>query len=218
MKTKKIYLLFSGTGTLLSRTIDLYTGKSLNHVSLSLDRALTRVYSFGRKRPSNPFSGGFVKEDFNSPLFNQTNCAIYELEVTEEAYNQLSKKISLMELEQHLYNYNFLGLLGVMFNIEFHRERAYFCSQFVAAILQKYDLYPKTKPACFVRPEDLRAWDQLKLIYHGAIIEYPCFDYQPENGSRQTIYSIFSYYNSFISHRIQQTKLIVLESLRHFRY
>lgn len=203
MKTRAVYLLFSSTGTWLARTIDLYTKQSLNHVSISLDQSLSHVYSFGRKRPRNPFIGGFVKENLNSPLFNQTSSAIYKLEVTEQQYQQLRDKLLLMESQQDLYRYNFLGLLGVMVNIELHRDNTYFCSQFVASLLKESGVYHSHKPLGLIRPQDLRTWDQLQLIYQGEITQFPSFNYQPEEYGLSSTHQMFSYYYYYMNQKMR---------------
>ena len=46
---KTIYIVLTDTGTLLSKTIGMYTRKDLNHASIAFDEQLTEMYSFGRK-------------------------------------------------------------------------------------------------------------------------------------------------------------------------
>lgn len=183
MGKRTVYLVFLDTGTLLARAIDSYTGTSLNHVSISLDKPLNYVYSFGRKRPYNPLIGGFVKENLQLPFFNKTKCAIYQLEISENQYDRLQQRIILMESHKHLYRYNFLGLFGVMLNKDFQRENAYFCSQFVATMLQDCGIYQDMKPPSLIRPQDLRSWTELKLIYNGKIQEYPYFESEQEQSA-----------------------------------
>ena len=43
-KTKKIYIVLTYTGTILSRIIKLYTKAEYCHVSLSLDKKLNKMY------------------------------------------------------------------------------------------------------------------------------------------------------------------------------
>lgn len=175
MKTRKVYLVFLDTGTLLTKTINLYTKTSLNHASIALDRQLNHVYSFGRKRPHNPFIGGFVKENLHSPFFNNTKCAVYRLTISEDEYQLLQQRIMVMEASKHLYRYNLLGLFGIMLNKEVERNNAYFCSQFVATLLQDCGVYHIAKPTSLIRPQDLREWHELKLIYQGELEQYPYF-------------------------------------------
>jgi len=59
---KKIYIVISQTGTILSKIIKLVTKKEYNHASLSMEGSLEKMYSFGRKDPYNPFIGVFVIE------------------------------------------------------------------------------------------------------------------------------------------------------------
>lgn len=217
MKTKNIYLLFSSTGTMLARTIDLYTRTSFNHVSIALDESLDLVYSFGRKRPKNPFIGGFVRENINLPFFLHSNCAIYQLKVTEQEYDQLREKLLLMEAQEHLYRYNFLGLFGVMMNIEFHRHNAFFCSQFVATLLKECGIYHNAKPAGLIRPQDLRNWEELQLVYQGELNQYPYFNYQPEDEVTGSMRQTFSIYYYFMNYQVKRTTKRVIKTWRYFR-
>jgi len=176
MKSKTVYLLFTDTGSYLSRLIHLYTHEPLNHVSIALDRELTEVYSFGRKQPNNPFIGGFVKEDIFSPYLNQSRCEIYELKVTEKEYEYIKSFIQHIEIDKEKYRYNFIGLFGVMMKIKITRQTAFFCSQFVATILQNVTSLPLTKDPYFTTPEDIRSAPNLKLIYEGVLLHYKDID------------------------------------------
>ncbi|MUV37483.1 hypothetical protein JNUCC1_01289 [Lentibacillus sp. JNUCC-1] len=57
MGEQTVYFLFTDTGTYLSKAINYCTKQPLNHVSIGFDDELSEVYSFGRKRPKNPFIG-----------------------------------------------------------------------------------------------------------------------------------------------------------------
>lgn len=52
---KQIYFVITHTGTILSKIIKWYTKEKFTHVSIALDFQLTRMYSFGRLNPYNPF-------------------------------------------------------------------------------------------------------------------------------------------------------------------
>ena len=54
---KKVYIVLTQTGTILSRAVKLYTGKQYNHASIALDEELEELYSFGRVNPYNAFVG-----------------------------------------------------------------------------------------------------------------------------------------------------------------
>ena len=53
---KKIYIVLTYSGTILSRIIRAYTGDEYSHVSIALDKDLEEMYSFGRLNPYNPLN------------------------------------------------------------------------------------------------------------------------------------------------------------------
>ena len=93
---KKIYIILTYTGTILSRIVKIYTRKEYSHVSISLDRDLNQMYSFGRLNPYNPFIGGFVHEGVDRGTFKRfknTKTKIYSMEIDEEKYEYNIPKV-----------------------------------------------------------------------------------------------------------------------------
>lgn len=172
MTKQQIYIVLSDTGTLFTRLIKLYTKKPYNHASISFDHHLEETYSFGRKSAGNPFIGGFVKENTQGSLFNQADCAIYSCTVTNIQMKRMKHYVHRIEANKHLYKYNFLGLFALLINKQIKRDRAFFCSQFVATLLDRCDVIHFDKPLTFVTPYDLQAAPKVKLIYQGKLAEY----------------------------------------------
>lgn len=173
MSTEKfIYVLLTDTGTWFTRLIKLATRSPLNHASISFDRELHEVYSFGRKNPDNPFIGGFVKEDMSNKLFYGAACALYRCPVDSQTYEQMKQYIYRIEQEKQDYKYNFLGLFGVLLKIRYERKNAYFCSQFVAAVLEQSGFSIAGKPSCMVRPNDFCSLPDFTLVYEGPLNPY----------------------------------------------
>lgn len=172
MKNKKLYILLSDTGSLLTKMIKLYTKKTYNHVSISLDGELKKVYSFGRKRMYNPFRGGFVQENTKSGLFKHASCAIYSVSVSEEQFERVERFIKRMELQQDKYHYNFIGLFGFLFNKPIERKNAFFCSQFVATVLKEGNVVDIKKQPGLISPGDIQECVELGLVYEGALRGY----------------------------------------------
>ena len=109
---KKVYIILTYTGTILSKIIKYYTGNEFSHVSIALDSQLRKMYSFGRLNPYNPFWGGFVHEGINIGTFkrfSRTKARVYSLEINDEQYekgkveaenmNRYPKDGSIKELE-----------------------------------------------------------------------------------------------------------------------
>lgn len=174
-KKKNLVILLTNTGTLPSRIIKIYTRKAYTHVSIGFDLTLSELYSFGRKKLNNPFFGGFVVENCREGLyakFPDTNCAVYTLEVNPEIYNKARKIINRFLLGKEKYKYNFLGLVGTIINIPISRDSHFFCSQFVATVLEKSGISLFQKPAALVTPYDFMKSDRLKLLYTGKLSRY----------------------------------------------
>lgn len=172
MEEKKVYIIFTDTGTLFTKLIKLYTKKPLNHVSISFDKQLTNIFSFGRKRPYNPFIGGFVRERIAEGLFKKAKCEVYSYSLSEVEYQQMQTKVREIEANKELYKYNFLGLIAIMLKYKLKRKNAFFCSQFVATILhEKEGIIEKCPSQC--TPQDLLAVNNLELVYIGKLTLYP---------------------------------------------
>ena len=118
---KKIYIIVSHTGTVLSRIIQCYTRDEYSHVSIALDKDLEEMYSFGRLNPYNPFYGGFVHERVNEGTFKRfknTRSCVYSLEVEEYQYRKIKKIIQRFAYHRKAYKFNVLGLFAVGFKIK----------------------------------------------------------------------------------------------------
>lgn len=172
MTENKVYILLTDTGSFLTKLIKLYTKKPYNHASISFDPELSEVYSFGRKKAGNPFNGGFVKEDVKQGLFKQADCAVFSLTVTEVQMEKMKCYIQEIEEQKECYRYNFLGLFGFMLNKPIKREKALFCSQFVASVLKAGNISDFEKPLSLIAPYDLQELSELKLMYEGKLKAY----------------------------------------------
>ncbi|WP_047979786.1 hypothetical protein [Ornithinibacillus contaminans] len=172
MSENKVYILLTDTGTLLTKIIKLYTKKDYNHASIAFDQELTEVYSFGRKEANNPFVGGFVQEDVTTTLFIHARCAVYSFSVTEDQKRRMKYYIEGIKSQRDDYRYNFLGLFGVMFNKPITRKNAFFCSQFVASVLEESNRVEFDKPLSLIAPHDLVEMADVQLEYEGLLMNY----------------------------------------------
>lgn len=174
MNDRYIYLVFSKTGTWLSRLISAFSNISYPHASLSFDSNFTRMYSFGRVNPDNPFSGGFVEENLHDGIFSRFSsckCKILKVKVTEAQYLALQEYIREFAKEKEKYRYNFLGLCGIMLNTPIRRKNYYFCSQFISEALIKSKVLEHNKEPELTRTDDLYNIKNRELYYEGFIKE-----------------------------------------------
>ncbi|WMT42759.1 hypothetical protein RE628_10945 [Paenibacillus sp. D2_2] len=170
--SKQIYILLSNPRTIVTKMIGIYTKAPYNHASIAFDSELREMYSFGRKHPLIPLIGGFVKEDIYSGIFERATCAVYSCTVSETTYSKMRNFVRQFEENSELYSYNFLGILGVVLNMEFGGRNSYFCSQFVSAVFERAGLQLCNKSAALTTPDDLSACSMLELIFRGTLVTY----------------------------------------------
>ena len=169
---KKIYIVLTYTGTILSKIVKIYTKKEYSHVSISLDQELNHMYSFGRKNAYNPFIGGFIQEsvDYGTfKRFKKTKTKIYSMEIDDQKYEQLEDIINEMLKKKKIYKFNFIGLLAVALKLKIRREKSFYCAEFVKYVLEKSEVL--TLPE-LIKPEDFEKLNGLDVVYKGILNEY----------------------------------------------
>lgn len=172
---RKIYIVLSQTRTYPARAIRLYTKEPYAHASIALDDNLDEMYSFARKGVYNPFNAGFIREYIDKGVFGRfssTTCSIFQLRITEQQYKNLRDEIDIFNRNKEVYSYNYLGLLAAAFNIPVRSRHRYFCSQFVAYLLEKSGINIFDKSYALIKPRDIRLNPMLELIYKGKLSEY----------------------------------------------
>lgn len=170
---KKIYILLTYTGTILSRIIKGYTKAEFSHVSISLDKKLTQMYSFGRLNAYNPFIGGFIHEQIDKGTFKRfknTKSKVYSLEITDEQYDIIRITINAFEASKKEYKFNILGLFAAGFNIRVKRKKSLYCAEFVKHVLETAKV--KVDLPQIIKPEHFKNIKGLKLVYNGKLKNY----------------------------------------------
>lgn len=174
-QTRKVYIVLSQTGTVLSRILKLYTRAPYNHSSIALTEDLEVMYSFGRLNPYNPFRGGFVQESARFGTFKRfknTRVMVVEAEVTDKAYGELCEHIRAMLRTRTEYHYNYVGLLLAAIRIHRAKRNCYYCSEFVRAMAIEAGVEgaeaipPIVKPMYLLRVPHRR-------VFEGRLRDYP---------------------------------------------
>ena len=171
---KTLYIFLTRSGTLVSNLVYALTGAEYTHISLAFDEDLNTLYSSTRKNGYTMFPAGPSREYLNKGVFRLREnipCALYALEVSDEAYARAKRRAEHMMTHGELYRFNSLGLLLCAFHIRWNRRRHYFCSQFVSEVLQKSGSLDLPKHSTLMRPND--ALPQLKCLYQGRLAGLP---------------------------------------------
>ena len=170
---KKIYLVLTHTGTVLSNIVKWYTKNKFSHISIALDENLKEMYSFGRKNPYNPFWGGLVHEYIDSGTFKRfynTECEVYYLEIPDKSYKVIKNKILQMYDERNKYKFNIVGLFAVSINKKIKPKNSYYCAEFAQYLLNEANI--KNELPTIIRPEHFKELDGIQEIYKGYLRDY----------------------------------------------
>ena len=172
---KKIYVVVTQTGTMLSRILKRLTHKDYNHASISLSETLDTLYSFGRKNPYNAFIGGFVQETPTGGTFGRfknTDAIVLEKEVHPLVYEEMKLELERLYENRTNYKYNYFGLFAGFFGKNIHMKKRYYCSEFVQYILRKHNIGLPLSPSDMVCPNDFVNLEGAKVIYVGKLRSY----------------------------------------------
>ncbi len=175
---RNIYIVLSQTKTYPARAIRLYTHEPYAHASIAFDEGLEEMYSFARRGTYNPFNAGFIREYIDRGVFGRfgsTACSIFRIQITEEQYNNLRREIEIFNQNKNTYSYNYLGLIGAAFNIPIRSKQRYFCSQFVAYVLEQSGIHIFHKNYALVKPRDIRINPLLVTVYEGKLSQYRAY-------------------------------------------
>ncbi|MBQ3507948.1 MAG: hypothetical protein IJA91_05295 [Clostridia bacterium] len=173
-ENKKVYIVLSQTGTILSRILKLITKDTYNHSSIALTEDLQTMYSFGRLHPYNPFHGGFVQE---SPAygtfkrFKNTKVLVLEAEISSASYSEVGQLICEMMKNKVRYHYNYWGVLLAALRIHHKKRNCYYCSEFVKAMVVQMGLPGAENIPDIVKPMHFLTVPH-KTVYEGKLQEY----------------------------------------------
>ncbi len=136
-QTKTIYVVFSKTGTGIGKMICALTQSYYNHVSISFNKDLRTMYSFGRRYKNSPLAGGFIVERPTRYLANGNDIEVKvcRVELCPAEYARL--RSLLVDFYRHRDDilYNTFGALCSLVGRRGYIPDAYTCIDFVTYAL-----------------------------------------------------------------------------------
>lgn len=138
-KLYPVYIVLFYSGTALGKLIKAAAGPHFSHAAISFTEDLTEMYSFGRKSGLNVEA--FVVDSIENEAYQRpdTQYAIYMVPATANQYDRMKDRINWFIKNAAKFKYNFSGLFKNYLGISDNPKYRYFCSQFVADILNVAD-------------------------------------------------------------------------------
>lgn len=169
MENSYIYIVFSSTPYWIGSVIRRITREPYNHVSLSLDEDLNRMYGFARRHYRTPLYGGFVRE-YPSRYRIQAKTAdicLCKIPVSPRQYTDLESFLSRMEENKGHYIYNHLSALSALTRKRIMAKDAFTCVEFCVYVLHELGL--DVDPTQFYTVCDLQKLLQQYVVYTGTM-------------------------------------------------
>ncbi len=170
----KIYIVLMHSMTAPAKLVKFATRYKYSHVAISLESECNTLYSFGRKKPNNPFNGGYSVEKRDGGFFKKfpnAVCRVYESEVSDSQKEQLKSLLFDMQQNESVYKYDFLGAFLRFLKISKTFKNRYTCSYFVAWALEKAGIYSFEIPSSFITPKHFEQIKSLRQIYEGKYLD-----------------------------------------------
>lgn len=168
MAERTIYILLTRSGTWFSRLIHLATQDNYTHASIGLDGPSGPFYSFARKYRHFALPAGLVEEQVTA-CQRAIPCCLYELTISEETYLTMRRQLRSMYAQREAYHYSVLGAFACYFHLPLRRRHHYFCSQFVAGLLESCGAVELPKAPMLLRPADLCQIKDLRPVHQGRL-------------------------------------------------
>ena len=172
-KLYPVYVVLFYSGTALGKLIKAAAGPHFSHAAISFTENLTEIYSFGRKSGLNVEA--FVVDSIENEAYQRpdTQYAIYMVPATAEQYDRMKERIQWFIKNAAKFKYNFSGLFKNYLGISDNPKYRYFCSQFVADILNVADpSKPYFADPSLVTPENFIYTTFAQYVVSGPLSEF----------------------------------------------
>lgn len=219
-----VYVILMHTGSGFSNIIQAATKDKYTHSSISLDTSLEQMYTFNMS--------GFYIENYLDKFFQSHPIpfSMYMVPLTEKEFTKLKNRLDYFIQNKKKFTYDAVGCVRAYFGFPDNPQDRYFCSRFVADILNsgKDDSNRLIKEPSLVYPSDFIDFSFTRLVYQGYFNKYNRKD--ADKNAKQILESIrnnneagFVYINGEIYNSIQNFDNSVIQKylpkhpwLKHF--
>ena len=163
----KLLIMLTAFRDFGARIIRLMTRCRYTHASIALGEDPGTFYSFSLKGFRIEHPKGLLrkrKEPFP--------CRVYSIDVPEGIYLMAKHLIGKYATAKEKYRYSVIGVILAMLHIPLAIGKHFFCSHFVAYILERSGAMHLGKKSCLYMPGDLERLNGLSLSYTGTIQDY----------------------------------------------
>lgn len=148
------------------------TGSRYSHASIAFNPELDPLYSFGPNDPLHKNKAGFIQTNPDSNLWvigtkkhYEIPYAVYVTFVTDDELARMKSRVEDFASKPALYKYNFEGLVRIYLGRPSKHAEKWFCSAFVAEILNSGRKL--SKDSTLFKPDELTDIKNVEYVTHG---------------------------------------------------
>lgn len=171
-----IYAVVSKTPTIVGKVIRQVLDNKYNHMSLSLEPDLSKMFSFGRVTVKNFLSSGPIRESYYTMSLGgeaEVDICVFRLPVTKKQYERLSEFISSVYYDVDGYVYNLADAIGTIFHRRIRVDKCYTCIEFCKDALSYAEIDAAKDLESVSTLDGVRSHLKHFMIYEGNYIKYP---------------------------------------------
>lgn len=163
MEKQKINILLIQYPDNMATFMGHWTGFRYTHATIGLEEDLNTFYSFVHK--------GFIIEKITrylKPGRAPFPCALYQIEVPSSIYRHIKKLLQSYASRREKLSYTRFGLvMSLLLHIPYKRRDRYFCSQFVAEVLQRSRAAHLPRSSVRYFPRHFHEMEETRLVFTG---------------------------------------------------
>jgi inositol transport system substrate-binding protein len=160
-----VSVLFVNYEDFWSKVVYYILGRGYSHAAISVDDAGETYYSFNFK--------GFRRERPRKHEAIVSKSICYKLSVSKQEYDRISEMIEEFQSKRFEWRYNLIGLLLSRIHISHRRHKYYYCSEFVAEMLERAKVYRFERSVAHYLPNrlerEIQTFRNLSQIIHNPI-------------------------------------------------
>lgn len=126
----QITILLTNYPDRVSRLIQFFTRNEYSHASIGLSGNPEEFYSFNKK--------GLAVETLEKHRRRGARKSMsYQIQIPEEVYSKIEQSVNHFLAHRSSYRYTWFGVICCLLHLPRKKKNHYFCSQFVAELLQE---------------------------------------------------------------------------------
>lgn len=169
-----VYIMLSDTKTTFGNVVKFFTQAPYSHASISFDASMTKLYSFASRDGHTMIPLGFAEESVASfvKLSPKSKYVLYVKLVDSKDLSKMKSTLKQFTKNKSSFRYDVAGAVKAFMGKHNANEKKYFCSGFVAYILNSGKSQVTENDSDLTKPMDIADIKNIHLVDMGLCKDY----------------------------------------------